>query len=202
MVGMPVPVINMLITNKVARPFRANTPKYLAVHWTGNTGEGADADNNARYFQKGERAASAHYVVDDHQIVRCIPEGEVAYSVGARSYTAWAVSHIGGTPNNKVISVEMCVNSDGQFWKMYSNTAYLCADILLRHGWGVDRLIRHNDVTGKVCPAFFVGDMMARKYTGRPAGAAWSGFRSDVERVMKLLKKQRHTSGVPSTPNK
>lgn len=183
--SLPVPMIDMLITKTINRPRKANTPRYLAVHWTANEGKGSDADNNARYFQRGERAASAHYCVDDHQIVRCIPENEVAYSVGANRYTSWAQQHIGYNPNSKVISVEMCVNSDGKFWQMYSNTAHLCADILKRHGWGVDKLIRHYDVTGKVCPAFFVGDLMARKYTGRAAADAWAMFKRDVERLMK-----------------
>jgi len=184
--GLTVPVIDMLITNKTSRPFRKNTPTYLAVHWTANEGPGSDADNNARYFQNSGRAASAHYCVDDHQIVRCVPEDEVAYSVGATRYTAFKAQHIGGdNPNNHVISVEMCVNSDGKFWSMYSNTAHLCADILKRHGWGIDKLIRHYDVTGKVCPAFFVTDIAAKKFMCGTAHETWAAFRNDVARLMK-----------------
>lgn len=184
--SLPVPIIDMLITNKTCRPFMANNPKYLAVHWTASEGPGADADAIARYFQRGERAASTHYAVDSEKIILCIPENEVAYSVGAAKYTDWALRNIGYSPNGKVISIEMCVNADGSFWRMYSNTAHLCAEILKRHGWGVDKLIRHFDVTGKICPAFFVGDLMARKYTGKCAADAWAGFKKDVERLMKL----------------
>lgn len=149
-------------------------------------GIGSDADNNARYFQKGERAASAHYIVDDHQIVRCVPEDEVAYSVGAEKYTDWAKRNIGSNPNSKVISVEMCVNADGRFWRMYSNTAHLCAEILKRRGWGIERLIHHNDGSGKACPAFFVRDLMARKYIGKSAVESWDEFKRDVDRLMKI----------------
>jgi len=183
--SLPVPIIDMLLTKKINRPFKANTPKYLAVHWTANEGIGSDADNNARYFQRGDRAASAHYCVDDHQIVRCIPENEVAYSVGALKYTEWAKKYIGAYPNNKVISIEMCVNADGKFWRMYSNTAHLCADILKRHGWSIDKLIRHYDVTGKVCPAFFVSDIAAKKFMCGTAHETWAAFRNDVARLMK-----------------
>ena len=178
------PIIDMLITNQNNRPFKENNPLYLAVHWTANENKGANAVANAKYFQNTDRQASAHYIVDDKQIVRCIPENEVAYGVGASKYTTWSNKNIGSYPNGKVISIEMCVNSDGNFWNMYSNTAHLCADILKRNNWDIDKLIRHFDVTGKNCPAFFVSDDYAKKYTGKNANEAWSNFKNDVKKLL------------------
>lgn len=178
------PMIDMLITNKKNRPFKKNTPMFLAVHWTANEGKGADADNNARYFQNTDRGASAHYIIDDNKVVRCVPENEVAYSVGANKYTEWEKKNIGSYPNNKVISVEMCVNSDGKFWSMYSITARFCAAILNRQGWGIDKLIRHYDVTGKNCPAFFVDNKYAQKYFKKDALVAWNNFKKDVAKFL------------------
>lgn len=179
-----LPIRDMLITNKKNRPCLKNNPKYLAVHWTANEGKGANASANARYLNNNDRQASAHYVVDDKEIIRCVPENEVAYSVGAKKYTEWSEKNIGSYPNTKVISVEMCVNSDGSFWKTYSNVCKLCADILKRHSWGINKLIRHFDVTGKNCPAFFVDDAYAMKYFKKKAAAAWKMFLSDVEKFM------------------
>lgn len=74
----------------------------------------------------------------------------------------------------------MCVNADGYFHKTYENTVNLAADILRRHGWGVDRLWRHYDVTGKDCPRYFVNDATAKHFGFPSAQAGWEQFRKDV----------------------
>ena len=181
---MTVPVKDMLLTNKVVRPGKKIIPTHLVVHWTANEGKGANAVANAKYFAKATRAASAHYIVDDKVIIRCIPEDEMAYHVGAKAYTAWSKANLGLSPNSKTIGIEICVNSDGLFWQTYSNTCRLCADIMKRHGWKIDRLIRHYDVTGKNCPAFLMDDVKANKYMGRSASEAWEMFRRDVNKFL------------------
>ncbi|QSQ07944.1 hypothetical protein H0A61_00263 [Koleobacter methoxysyntrophicus] len=39
--------------------------KYIVIHDTGNRARGADAEAHYRYFNSGNRGASAHYFVDD-----------------------------------------------------------------------------------------------------------------------------------------
>lgn len=183
-IALLYPVTECLITNARSRPRKKSQPAYLAVHWTANQKVGADALAHACYFNTSQRQVSAHYLVDDRRILRCIPEDEVAYAVGALVYTSWARDNLGFRPNQRVISVEMCVNRDGRFWQMYSRTAWLCGEILSRRGWQIDRLIRHFDITGKSCPAFFVADGSAKQFTGKPADQAWTDFRRDVHRLM------------------
>ena len=173
----------MLISNKKSRPFRKITPTFLVIHWTANEGKGANAESNRNYFQNAERAASAHYCVDSGEIVQCIPEAEMAYHVGADTYTAFAERHIGSYPNAHTIGVEMCVNSDGHFWTMYSNTVKLCIEIMKRHNIPIENVIRHYDVTGKDCPAFFVEDKKALQYTKKSAAIAWKDFLADIKRL-------------------
>lgn len=43
----------------------ANTPKYIVIHDTGNKSKGANAFMHYKYFNGGDRQASAHYFVDD-----------------------------------------------------------------------------------------------------------------------------------------
>ncbi|MBY0053041.1 N-acetylmuramoyl-L-alanine amidase [Brevibacillus agri] len=172
----------MLLTNKNARPGTKITPRGLVIHWTANEGKGANAVANRNYFNKPTTEASAHYIVDDKQIVRCLPEGEMAYHVGAKSYKPDALKLLSSYPNNCTIGIEMCVNQDGNFQKTYENTVVLAADILKRYGWGVDNLWRHFDITGKNCPAYFVSDDFARKYTGLTAAQAWEKFKDDVQK--------------------
>lgn len=161
-------ITEMLITNPVNRPRKPMTPKYLVIHWTANTAKGANARANRNYFQNTTRAASAHYIVDDREIVRCIPENEVAYHVGALKY-----SHPEARNANS-IGIEMCVNADGNFEKMRENTVRLAADICRRYGINpLNDMLRHYDVTRKDCPRFFVQDP-----------AAWNIFRYEVSKAM------------------
>lgn len=181
----------MLLTNKNARPGTRITPRGLVIHWTANEGSGANAVANRNYFNKPTTEASAHYIVDDRQIVRCLPENEMGYHVGAKTYKPDAIKRLSSYPNNCTIGIEMCVNADGDFAKTYQQTVELAADILKRYGWGVDHLWRHYDVTGKNCPVYFVADDYARKYTGLTAQQAWSKFKDDVQLAL-----------VPQNPQK
>ncbi|MED4749969.1 N-acetylmuramoyl-L-alanine amidase [Brevibacillus choshinensis] len=175
----------MLITNKTARPGTRITPRGLVIHWTANEGKGANAVANRNYFNKPTTEASAHYCVDDQQIIRCLPENEMGYHVGAKSYKPEALKGLSPYPNNCTIGIEMCVNSDGDFKKMFQNTLELAADILKRYGWSVDRLWRHFDITGKNCPAYFVTDSFAKRFTGRlSAEQAWAKFKEDVQKLL------------------
>nr|WP_217364903.1 N-acetylmuramoyl-L-alanine amidase [Brevibacillus sp. HD1.4A] len=174
----------MLLTNKTARPGLKIVPRGLVIHWTANEGKGANAVANRNYFNKPTTEASAHYIVDDRQIIRCLPETEMGYHVGAKSYKPEALKQLSSYPNNCTIGIEMCVNADGDFWTMYKRTVELAADILKRYGWSVDRLWRHFDITGKNCPAYFVSDDYAHKYTGLAAGQAWAKFKADVQQAL------------------
>lgn len=177
-------IVDMLLTNKNARPGTKIIPRGLVIHWTANEGKGANAVANRNYFNKPTTEASAHYIVDDKQIVRCLPENEMAYHVGAKQYKPEAVAKLSSYPNNCTIGIEMCVNADGNFQETYRHTVDLAVDILKRYGWGVDRLWRHFDITGKNCPAYFVSDDYGRKYTGLTAAQAWAKFKDDVNRLL------------------
>ncbi len=147
-----LPVKEMLLTNHVTRPGKIIVPKAVVVHWTANKSNGADAQANRNYFNTTDRPASAHYIVDDHEIIQCLPEDEMAYHVGAKSYKPEVGAKLGKYPNDCTIGIEMCVNSDGDWDKTYSNTVELVADILIRHGWFINQIWRHYDITGKDCP--------------------------------------------------
>lgn len=150
----------------------------IVAHWTANTDKGADAQANRNYFNNGSpgpkgavRAASAHYCVDDHSIIQCLPDHEVGFHVGAKSYLPAGVDLIRGTsltPNHFTVGFEMCVNKDGDWVKTYDNSARLAAWLLLKHGLGVDQLLRHHDITGKDCPKMMLDVRV------------WEKFKADV----------------------
>lgn len=170
---------NLIKVNSKTRPgTKLSDVKGVVIHWTANTGKGADADSHYRYFNRGTVYASAHYFVDDSKILRIIPENEVAYHVGAKSYKT---KKYGSYPNGTMIGVEICVNSDGTFTKAYDRAVWLVANILKRHGLGIDDLERHYDITGKNCPAFFVSNASAKSYLNTTAATAWKNFQNAVQ---------------------
>lgn len=179
----------MLLTpGRGGRPSREIVPKAVVIHWTANTGAGADAVANRNYFEgHPENKVSAHYIVDDHQVVQCLPEDEMGYHVGAYHYQPRALELLSSYPNNCTIGIETCVNRDGNFTQTYQNLIILTADILHRHGWDVDRLWRHYDITGKDCPRFFVADEAAQAYGFEGAAAGWERFKRDVNLELKAL---------------
>lgn len=179
-------LVEMLLDNKAAgRPGHRINPKGLVVHWTANTAETADADNNRNYFNFSGLAVSAHYIVDDKKVVQCLPEDEMAYHVGANRYMAKAQKELSWYPNNCTLGVEICVNSRGNFKKTIENAAALCADICRRHGWTSKQLWRHYDVTGKDCPKFFVVDDTAKAYGFSSAANGWAEFKAKVDLAIK-----------------
>lgn len=156
-------------------------PRGIILHWTANIKPGADALANRKWFEtwRGYKVSS-HYIVDDKRIVLIIPESEIAFGAGTATKPD-ALALFGKTPNNHAIHVEWCVNQGSNGGETYKNAVVLCGDLIARHRWGLGNLLRHFDVTGKICPAFFVDDRWAAQM-GFQVGAAavWQQFRRDV----------------------
>lgn len=153
----------MLITpNKWSRPqTKIGTIKNIVVHWVGNAG--STAENNAKYFDglkvgKKNSAgnyiyASSHYIIgNDGVLVRCVPEDEVAYHASdANSYS---------------IGVEVCHSDwNGQFTeKAYKRLVELLVQLCKKYQLEpTQAIIRHYDVTGKICPKYYVENEEAFK---------------------------------------
>lgn len=127
----------------------------IVFHYTANTGSSASALGNARYFANGSegRAASAHYCVDEKNIVyECVPLDTVAWSVGdGRS------GKYGNLVNNyNSVSIEMVSHTDasGAYYipKETQENAARLYQMLLKKLTGVQYTVRHYDVSGKLCP--------------------------------------------------
>jgi len=163
-------ITKMILTNKSANPEKSLIKlKYISMHWTANTNKGANALANRNYFntfRKGNNT-SAHYVVDDKSIIQCLEDLHVGYHVAAKSYTTFGEGIKEGTknsPNMYCLGIEMCVNSDGDFNKMYRNTVELVALLLKKHNLTTENITTHNKITGKNCPNFMLTDIELNKF--------------------------------------
>lgn len=104
--------------------------KFIVIHYTGNPGKGANANAHYRYLQGATRYGSAHYFVDDHEIIQVIGDNQTAWAVGDNQGHGRALN---GCTNQNSISIEMCVNSDGDFSKTLYHTIELTKELLRQY---------------------------------------------------------------------
>ena len=162
----------LLTPNKYSRPqIPLKSVKKVVLHYVGNPKSSAIANRNYFENQKnGGRYVSSHYIIGlEGEILRCVPENEVAYcSNQANTYS---------------VSIECChPDATGKFTDATTaSAAELCAYLLKKYGLSVDDLIRHYDVTGKQCPLWYV----PTKYQSADiANARWAGFKALVSQKM------------------
>ena len=164
--------INQIIANVSNYLKKKYDKKWLVIHFTANDGD--NATNNGKYFKNNVVKASAHYFVDDDTIVQSVAEEYVAYSVGGKKLNGTkGAKYFGVCTNYNSISIELCDTiKDGKYnvsSKTRKKAIELAKDIVKRHGIKETHVIRHYDVTGKNCPAYFVSDE-----------TAWEGFVDEI----------------------
>lgn len=116
-------------------------PSYITVH---NTANDASAENEVKYMISNGNVVSFHIAFDDKEGVQGIPFNR----------NAWHAGDGNGNGNRKSIGVEICYSKSGgaKFDAAEKNAAQWIAAELKRRGWGIDRVKRHYDWSGKNCP--------------------------------------------------
>ncbi len=143
------------------RPGVPMTPQYITIHSTGNPKSTARNERAWLTNPANKVTASWHIVVDEREAIEAIPLTEVAWHAGDGG---------SGTGNRKSIGIEICESGDGA--KTLANAVKLTAKLLKERGWGVDRLRRHYDWSGKPCPRIMADNNWA----------GWERFKADVQR--------------------
>lgn len=161
-IGAPQLDVELLDVNEYSRPgTKLEQINGIVIHYVANPG--STAMQNRDYFQGLKDAhitkASSHFIVGlDGEIVQCIPSTEISYASNER--------------NGDTLSIECCHPddtgkfNDSTYQSLVELTSWLCS----RFGLGSQAVIRHYDVTGKICPKYFVEHE-----------DAWEQFRQDVE---------------------
>lgn len=152
----------LLTPNQWSRPQRPlEQVRGIALHWVGNPN--TSAEFNWRFFEARKNGldgyGSAHYIVDPHEVIRCIPEHEMAYHVGGEQYSEEALRRWGPYPNAWLIGIELChPDWTGQFRSETLVHAHLlCGYLCWRYDLNpVSDITTHHAVTGKECPRWFV----------------------------------------------
>lgn len=147
-IGAPAIDVELLTPNDYSRP---QTPlkkvNGIVIHYTANPG--SSAMQNRDYFENlqetQETQASSHFVVGlEGEVVQCIPTNEWSYASNQRNFDT--------------ISIECChPDESGEFnAATYQSVVQLAGWLCKRFGLTSDDVIRHYDVTGKLCPLYYV----------------------------------------------
>lgn len=159
--------INQLLTKTNFRVGNGKQNKYIVVHYTASLG-GAEA--NCKYFQSNYRGASAHYFVGHAgEVWQCVLDKDISWHCGAARYKHPYCR------NSNSIGIEMCCrqNISNRTWyfeeETIKATVELVKELMKKYNIPVSNVIRHYDVTGKVCPEPYVRDT-----------AAWNTFKASL----------------------
>lgn len=117
-------------------------PTRIVVH---NTYNDASASDEVAYMIRNSNLVSFHYAVDDKEVVQGIEENRSSWNAGDGAK---------GKGNREGIAIEICYSKSGgdRFIKAEQNAVELIVDILKRYGWGIDKVTKHQDYSGKYCP--------------------------------------------------
>lgn len=131
--------------------------KYIVVHDTGNTNKGAGANNHYLYFNSGIRNASAHYFIDDKEIIQTVEDSNASWHCGDGK-------GLYGITNSNSIGVEICINEDSDFEVALLKTIELIKYLMEKHKIHKDNVVRHYDASRKICPKT-MSDIGWKKWT-------------------------------------
>lgn len=155
-----------------------NSIKYIVIHYTANKGD--RAISNCKYFQSPNRGASATFFVDQDSIYQSLSEDIVGWSIGGKLYPNYKQTGGGKyyekATNVNSISIEMCDSVDDVPSKTRNNVRDLVKYLMNKYNIPKENVIRHFDVTGKICPKPLVD------------AAKWNEFRDYITGGYKMEK--------------
>ena len=146
--GRPYIDVQHLTPNEYSRPcIPSDGVRGIVIHYVGNPG--SSAQSNRDYFEglkdSGETYASSNFIVGlEGEVIQCIPTNEIAYCSNER--------------NSDTVSIEVChETADGKFNNnTYSSLVNLTGWLCMYLDVSPKDVIRHYDVTGKICPKYYV----------------------------------------------
>lgn len=169
-----------IIENIVTQGHGTLNASYFVVHETANPG--ASALNHVNYW-KNTPAYAVHYVGDwTGNVYHTVPDDRLCWQVG--------------TGNPFVVGIELChANNATDFKKVWDLGVEFAAYYLAKKGWGIDRLMSHDE-----CRLKWGGtDHTDPNGYFKKYGRSWAEFRAEVKG--KLEKGSQIPSETPIAPS-
>ncbi len=140
--------VQLLTVNPYSRPgTQTEQIRNIVVHYVANPG--STAQQNRDYFEglkdTGETSSSSNFVIGlEGEIIQCVPTWEIA----------WASNEA----NSTSVSIELCHPTEaGEFTdETYESLVHLSAWLCEKFDLTSEDILRHYDITEKMCPLYFV----------------------------------------------
>ncbi len=157
--------VDLLTINPYSRPgTEIEEVNSIVIHYVGNPG--STASENREYFEglkdSKETEASSNFIVGlEGEIIQCVPTWEIAYASNSR--------------NADSVSIEVCHEDEtGEFSDVtYDSVVELTAWLCMKFRLTEKDVIRHYDITGKICPKYYVENE-----------DSWLEFQEDVKELI------------------
>lgn len=138
------------------------------------------------YFKTPGIQASAHYALDEGDtIYRCVRDKDIAWHCGANKYKhpeCRNSNSIGIEARPSKINRKRVMASDTDWYfepKVVDNLVWLTKKLMAQYNIPADHVIRHYDVTGKLCPRpWCCADMNV--YYKTSGDAQWEEFKKRI----------------------
>ena len=140
--------------------------EYVTVHDTGNR---ATAENEIKYMISNDKEVSFHLAVDESEVIQGLPLDRNSWSCGDGAK---------GSGNRNSISVEICrpTHDDKSLYKKAEeNAVYVVARLLYTHNLSIEKLKKHQDWSGKMCPNVLLKE------------GGWNTFKERVNTILKAI---------------
>ena len=163
--------------------------KGLVIHYTANNGD--TARGNCNYFKNNVTYTSAHIFVDDNECIQSVPDLYVAWSVGANHYYHPYLR------NDNTISIELCSRKDskGNYYftdQTFKNALEITSEYMKKYNIKIADVVRHYDITRKICPAPMVYNETLWDNFKRGLMAMEMGIKEmELDEAMKILQEKK-----------
>ena len=162
-----IDIIKNLISCNYTKSSNRNI-EYIVEHYTTSRSSSAGSALSSRsWFNNPSAQASAHYIVDDTSTIQAVTDNNIAWHCGTKNGYRHKYCR-----NSNSIGIEIASNhkdkkstnilaedrgwyfTDASISKAVELTRYL----MDKYNIPEDHVLRHYDVTGKICPAPFVNN--------------------------------------------
>jgi N-acetylmuramoyl-L-alanine amidase len=145
-----------------------NLKKYIVLHDSANYAPTAGALQHYKYFNGGDRNASAHYFIDSENIIQLVEDSDISFHCGDGKGKY-------GILNSTSIGIEICMNHKNleELEQAYKLTIELVVHLMKKYDIPLENVVRHYDASRKMCPFHLSKDNWK----------AWNTFKNRIETV-------------------
>lgn len=157
------------------------------VHFFGNIGT---AEQVANFFRTSDIETSAHYTVDEGSIVyQCVEDDDIAWHCGGPGVGEYKdkcsnKNSIGIEAHPCKLDMDRIDMVDDNDWyfdeEVTNNLVELVRYLMDKYDVPIENVIRHFDVTGKLCPRPWLGDDI-NVYYGKSGNEMWLEFKDRLK---------------------